>query len=246
MSGAAGVPGTPVALSTSSVKNRTPGATGDRRLTGLGARSRVMVFSDPVGWTADALRPNSAPHHQLPLPSWPCARRACTALPQRVWGREPWEEKVRRAKDLAERVGAPVVVVHPPFRWRRVLRARLRRRAWPSWPPGLMSSSRWRTWYPLRVRSIGEVAPYSALGPDRVRRPARHAGPVAHRRLGLGRPGHGRRARRPPGPRAPGRRHSGVAHRPRFPTSTWCPGGAASRALSCSPCCLRPGARARW
>ena len=39
-------------------------------------------------------------------------------LTQRVWGREPWE-KLRRAKDLAEQVGARVVVVHPPFRWQR-------------------------------------------------------------------------------------------------------------------------------
>src|SRR4029077_18710336 len=39
-------------------------------------------------------------------------------LTQRVWGREPWE-KLRRAQELAERVGAGVVVLHPPFRWQR-------------------------------------------------------------------------------------------------------------------------------
>jgi sugar phosphate isomerase/epimerase len=35
-----------------------------------------------------------------------------------VWGREPWS-KLLKAKDLAERLGAKVVVVHPPFRWQR-------------------------------------------------------------------------------------------------------------------------------
>jgi len=39
-------------------------------------------------------------------------------LTQGVWGRDPWE-KLRRSRDLAERVGAGVVVVHPPFRWQR-------------------------------------------------------------------------------------------------------------------------------
>jgi len=39
-------------------------------------------------------------------------------LTQLVWGREPWA-KLLRAKELAERVGAKVVVLHPPFRWQR-------------------------------------------------------------------------------------------------------------------------------
>ena len=39
-------------------------------------------------------------------------------LTQLVWGREPWG-KLLRAKDLAERLGAKTVVVHPPFRWQR-------------------------------------------------------------------------------------------------------------------------------
>jgi len=37
---------------------------------------------------------------------------------QRVWGREPWG-KLLRAQELAEQLGARVVVVHPPFRWQR-------------------------------------------------------------------------------------------------------------------------------
>jgi sugar phosphate isomerase/epimerase len=39
-------------------------------------------------------------------------------LTQRVWGRDPWE-KLRKAQELAERVGARAVVLHPPFRWQR-------------------------------------------------------------------------------------------------------------------------------
>ncbi len=37
---------------------------------------------------------------------------------QGAWGRDPWE-KLRRSGDAAHRLGADVVVVHPPFRWQR-------------------------------------------------------------------------------------------------------------------------------
>lgn len=37
-------------------------------------------------------------------------------LTQRVWGSDPWA-KIDRSIELAEAVGAPVVIVHPPFRW---------------------------------------------------------------------------------------------------------------------------------
>ncbi len=39
-------------------------------------------------------------------------------LTQRTWGIEPWD-KLNRSADAAARVGASVVVVHPPFRWQR-------------------------------------------------------------------------------------------------------------------------------
>jgi sugar phosphate isomerase/epimerase len=54
-------------------------------------------------------------YHQLPIVS---VHAPSLLLTQRVWGREPWE-KLRRARELAERVGARVVVLHPPFRWQR-------------------------------------------------------------------------------------------------------------------------------
>lgn len=37
---------------------------------------------------------------------------------QGAWGRDPWE-KLRRSGQAAHRLGADVVVVHPPFRWQR-------------------------------------------------------------------------------------------------------------------------------
>ena len=42
----------------------------------------------------------------------------CLLLTQRVWSTDPWTKLVR-AREAAERVGAPTVVVHPPFRWQR-------------------------------------------------------------------------------------------------------------------------------
>ena len=106
--------GTPVALSTSSVyPERTPDAFEIAARLGYDG-IEVMVYTDPVSQTADALNGLSA-YHQLPILA---VHAPSLLLTQRVWGREPWE-KLRRAKDLAERVGARVVVLHPPFRWQR-------------------------------------------------------------------------------------------------------------------------------
>jgi sugar phosphate isomerase/epimerase len=114
VSGAAKAPGPPVALSTSSVyPERTPEAFEIAARLGYDG-IEVMVYTDPVSQTADALRGLSA-YHRLPIMA---VHAPSLLLTQRVWGREPWE-KLRRAKDLAERVGARVVVVHPPFRWQQ-------------------------------------------------------------------------------------------------------------------------------
>jgi sugar phosphate isomerase/epimerase len=54
-------------------------------------------------------------YHQLPV----CAIHApCLLITQRVWGTEPWH-KLERSAEMAQAVGADVVVVHPPFRWQR-------------------------------------------------------------------------------------------------------------------------------
>ena len=114
MSGEAKVPSPPVALSTSSVyPERTPDAFEIAARLGYDG-VEVMVYTDLVSQAADALQ-GLRDYHQLPIVS---VHAPSLLLTQRVWGRDPWE-KLQRTKDLAERVGAPVVVLHPPFRWQR-------------------------------------------------------------------------------------------------------------------------------
>jgi len=74
----------------------------------------VMVWTDPVSQDAEALA-RLSDHYDVPV----LAVHAPTLLvTQRVWGRDPWE-KVARAARMATGLGAPTVVVHPPFRWQR-------------------------------------------------------------------------------------------------------------------------------
>src|SRR5690348_6298625 len=73
-----------------------------------------MVYTDPVSQEGDALR-RLSDYPQLPIVS---VHAPNLLLTQRVWGRDPWE-KLGKAQELAERVGARVVVLHPPFRWQR-------------------------------------------------------------------------------------------------------------------------------
>jgi sugar phosphate isomerase/epimerase len=74
----------------------------------------VMVWNDPVSQSASAIE-RLSDHYGIPV----AAIHAPTLLiTQRVWGREPWQ-KLRRSCELAERIGAETVVLHPPFRWQR-------------------------------------------------------------------------------------------------------------------------------
>jgi sugar phosphate isomerase/epimerase len=105
---------TPVALSTSSVyPERTPDAFETAVRLGYDGLE-VMVYTDPVSQDVDVIR-RLIDYHQLPVLA---VHAPSLLLTQRVWGREPWE-KLRRSKDMAEQLGAKVVVVHPPFRWQR-------------------------------------------------------------------------------------------------------------------------------
>ncbi|HYY19981.1 MAG TPA: sugar phosphate isomerase/epimerase [Streptosporangiaceae bacterium] len=105
---------TPVVLSTSSVyPERTPDAFETAARLGYDGLE-VMVYTDPVSQNVDVIR-RLIDYHQLPVQA---VHAPSLLLTQRVWGREPWE-KLRRSKDLAEQLGAKVVVVHPPFRWQR-------------------------------------------------------------------------------------------------------------------------------
>jgi len=74
----------------------------------------VMVWTDPVSQDADALR-GLSDRFGVPVLA---IHAPCLLLTQRVWSTDPWA-KLQRAQAAAERVGAPTVVVHPPFRWQR-------------------------------------------------------------------------------------------------------------------------------
>jgi sugar phosphate isomerase/epimerase len=107
-------PGTRIALSTSSVYPlRTPDAFEIAARLGYDG-VEIMVYPDPVSQNADVLR-RLSDYHQMPVLS---VHAPSLLVTQRVWGRDPWG-KLERSKDLAERLGAGVVVVHPPFRWQR-------------------------------------------------------------------------------------------------------------------------------
>ena len=74
----------------------------------------VMVGIDALSQQVDAVR-RLSDHHEIPI----CAVHApCLLFTQRVWGTDPWG-KLERSAEMAEAVGADVVVVHPPFRWQK-------------------------------------------------------------------------------------------------------------------------------
>jgi sugar phosphate isomerase/epimerase len=74
----------------------------------------VMVWTDPASQDEDAVAELSD-HFGVPVRS---VHAPTLLLTQGVWGREPWP-KVERAAQMAARLGASTVVVHPPFRWQR-------------------------------------------------------------------------------------------------------------------------------
>ncbi len=103
-----------VALSTASVyPDRTPDAFEVAARLGYDG-VEVMVTPDAVSQDVDVLR-RLAEYHSMPVLA---VHAPCLLVTQRVWGRDPWG-KLIKAKDLAEQLGAGVVVVHPPFRWQR-------------------------------------------------------------------------------------------------------------------------------
>jgi sugar phosphate isomerase/epimerase len=103
-----------VALSTASVfPERTPDAFETAARLGYDA-IEVMVTADPVSQDASVLRKLSD-YYDIPVVAVHAPNLLIT---QRVWGRDPWTKLVR-SRELAEAVGARVVVVHPPFLWQR-------------------------------------------------------------------------------------------------------------------------------
>jgi sugar phosphate isomerase/epimerase len=114
LSNAVVTPGCLVALSTASVfPDRTPDAFEAAARLGYDG-VEVLVSADAVSQDVDVLR-RLVDYHGLPVLAIHAPNLLIT---QRVWGREPWGKLVR-AKQVAEELGARVVVVHPPFRWQR-------------------------------------------------------------------------------------------------------------------------------
>lgn len=74
----------------------------------------VMVGIDEISRDVDAVE-HLRDYHELPVVA---VHSPCLLVTQRVWGTEPWR-KLERSADMARRLGADVVVVHPPFRWQR-------------------------------------------------------------------------------------------------------------------------------
>lgn len=106
------VPSAPVALSTASVYPESTASAFEiaGRLGYDGVE--VMVWTDPESQDPEALLRLSE-RHGVPILA---IHAPCLVITQRVWGSQPWP-KIQRAREVAERVGATTVVVHPPFRW---------------------------------------------------------------------------------------------------------------------------------
>jgi sugar phosphate isomerase/epimerase len=108
------VPDAPITLSTASVyPEKVPVAFEIASTLGYDG-IEVMVSLDASSQDLNVLR-RLSDYHEIPIMS---VHAPCLLLTQRVWGREPWGKLVR-SKEVAEELGASVVVVHPPFRWQR-------------------------------------------------------------------------------------------------------------------------------
>lgn len=106
----------------------------------------VMVTSDPDSQDAVRIRGLSE-DHELPVVA---VHAPFLLMSRRVWGRDP-VGKIERAVELALRVAAPVVVVHPPYRWQSAYRRWLEEHASPAakaWGVRIAVENM----FPLRVR----------------------------------------------------------------------------------------------
>lgn len=74
----------------------------------------VMVGIDSISTDVEALK-RLSDDSGVPVMS---IHAPTLLVTQGTWGRDPWD-KLRRSAEAAHRLGADVVVVHPPFRWQR-------------------------------------------------------------------------------------------------------------------------------
>ncbi|WP_111767423.1 sugar phosphate isomerase/epimerase family protein [Nakamurella deserti] len=104
----------PIGLSTASVYPEST-ATAFRRAAELGYDGvEVFVWTDSTSRSADELDALMQTY-QLPVIS---VHSPCVLMTSRVWSTDP-VAKLARSVDLAETLGASVVVTHPPFVWQR-------------------------------------------------------------------------------------------------------------------------------
>jgi sugar phosphate isomerase/epimerase len=104
----------PVGLSTASVWPQTA-ATAFALAADLGYDGvEVMVWADPLSQDVPALG-RRARRTGVPVLA---VHAPCLLITQRVWSPDP-EVRLRRSVEAAQELGAPTVVVHPPFRWQR-------------------------------------------------------------------------------------------------------------------------------
>jgi sugar phosphate isomerase/epimerase len=105
---------TQVGVSTASVWPRTATSAFELAAT-LGYDGvEVMVWADPISQEPAALKRRS---QQFGVPVM-AVHAPCLLITQRVWSPLP-EERLRRSVEAAVELGAPTVVIHPPFRWQR-------------------------------------------------------------------------------------------------------------------------------
>jgi sugar phosphate isomerase/epimerase len=115
-------PAVPVALSTASVFPEPMSAAFDAAAE-LGYDGvELMVWTDP---DSQRLRSVARASERTGMPVL-AVHAPCLAITQRVWGADP-AERLRRSVVLAAGLGAPTVVLHPPFRWQRRYATRLPR-----------------------------------------------------------------------------------------------------------------------
>ncbi|WP_232021279.1 MULTISPECIES: sugar phosphate isomerase/epimerase family protein [Pseudonocardia] len=74
----------------------------------------LMIWTDPVSQDPRAVE-RLVQRHGVPVTA---VHAPCLAVTQRVWGADP-VHRLRRTVEVAARLGARTVVVHPPFRWQR-------------------------------------------------------------------------------------------------------------------------------
>ena len=108
------VPDAPVGLSTASVYPQGA-ATAFEMAVSLGYDGvELMVWTDPLSQDIGKVA-KLAERHGLPILS---VHAPCLLITQRVWSPDPWI-RLTRSVEAAKQLGAPTVVVHPPFRWQR-------------------------------------------------------------------------------------------------------------------------------